>query len=41
VRSVREARPSFDEVFGVLVTRHLESPRNGDPTAVRAPRSAA
>jgi ABC-2 type transport system ATP-binding protein len=41
VRSVREVRPSFDEVFAVLVNRHMESPRNGDPTAVRAPKAAA
>ena len=42
VRSVREARPSFDEVFAVLVTRHKEMyPRNGDPSAAPAPQVEA
>lgn len=41
VRSVRETRPSFDEVFAVLVTHHVDSARAGDTLAVRDPGAAA
>lgn len=45
VRSARELRPSFDEVFGVLVTRDQElHARNGETSTAQppqAPRAAA
>jgi ABC-2 type transport system ATP-binding protein len=39
VRSVRETRPSFDEVFAVLVTRHRQQQDQGTTGARDAPAS--
>lgn len=40
VRSARELRPSFDEVFGVLVTRDQElHPRNGETSTAQPPQA--
>ena len=43
VRSVRESRPSFDEVFAVLVTRHreVETPSQAGNSIRSAPGAAA